>query len=154
MVKNLPEKVSFEKVIPQYEKLLMLKKDLMLSENEEVNEKILLERAREHNLREIYLVGYLVDVVLNAPKEVQEQNNILISCYDKPKEFAKVQKQSANLFKTNPKFERYFAKIFSHLDLFAPINRIVTNMTIFGLCPEIIPTNVQLEPKNVILKGN
>lgn len=151
MVKNLPEKVSFEKVIPQYEKLLMLKKALMLSENEEVNEKILLERARKHNLREIYLVGYLVDVVLNAPKEVQEQNNILISCYDKPKEFAKVQKQSANLFKTNPKFERYFAKIFSHLDLFAPMNCVVTNMTIFGLCPDIISTNVQLEPRNVIL---
>ena len=93
MVKNLHEKVSFEKVMPQYEKLLMLKKALMLGESEEVNEKILLERAREHNLREIYLVGYLVDVVLKAPKEVREQNDLLISCYDKPKEFAKAQKQ-------------------------------------------------------------
>ena len=151
MVKNLPEKVSFEKVMPQYEKLLMLKRALMLGESEEVNEKILLERAREHNLREIYLVGYLVDVVLKAPKEVREQNDLLISCYDKPKEFAKAQKQSENLFKTNPKFRRYFANIFSHLDLFAPMNRDITNMTIFGLCPEIISTSVPLEPKNVIL---
>ena len=79
MVKNLPEKVSFEKVMPQYEKLIMLKKALMLGESEEVNEKILLERSREHNLREIYLVGYLVDVVLKAPKEVREQNYLLIS---------------------------------------------------------------------------
>lgn len=46
MVKNLPEKVSFKKVMPQYEKLLMLKKALMLRESEEVNEKILLERSR------------------------------------------------------------------------------------------------------------
>lgn len=151
MMKNLPEKVSFEKVMPQYEKLIMLKKAFMINKNEEVNEKILLERAREHNLREIYLVGYLVDVVLNAPKEVREQNNILISCYDKPEEFVKAQKQSANLFKTNPKFERYFAKIFSHLDLFAPMNCVIINMTIFGICPEIISTNVQLEPRNVIL---
>lgn len=151
MVKNLPEKVSFEKVMPQYEKLLMLKKALMLGESEEVNEKILLERAREHNLREIYLVGYLVDVVLKAPKEVREQNDLLISCYDKPKEFEKAQKQSENLFKTNPKFRRYFANIFSYLDLFAPMNRVITNLTIFGLCPEIISTSVPLEPKNVIL---
>ena len=151
MVKNLHEKVSFEKVMPQYEKLLMLKKALMLGESEEVNEKILLERSREHNLREIYLVGYLVDVVLKAPKEVREQNDLLISCYDKPKEFAKAQKQSENLFKTNPKFRRYFANIFSYLDLFAPMNRVITNMTIFGLCPEIISTSVPLESKNVIL---
>lgn len=68
MVKNLPEKVSFEKVMPQYEKLLMLKKALMLSEDEEVNEKILLERSREHNLREIYLDLVVVQDILGHSK--------------------------------------------------------------------------------------
>jgi len=151
MVKNLPEKISFELVIPQYEKLLMLKKALTLDESEEVNEKILLERAREHNEREIYLVGYLVDVVMKAPKELQQQFDLLISCYDNPKEYAKVYRQTEKMFKTNPKFRRYEGKICAHLDLFAPFNCTIVNLTLYGLCPELISTTVQLAPRNVVM---
>lgn len=131
MVKNLPEKISYELVIPQYEKLLMLKKALTLDESEEVNEKILLERAREHNEREIYLVGYLVDVVIKAPKEVKQQFELLINSSDNPNEYAKIYRETENMFKTNPKFRRFSAKIFSHLDLFAPFNCMIANLTLY-----------------------
>ena len=96
-------------------------------------------------------MGYLVETVLKAPKELQEQFNTLISCCDNPKEYAKVYKQTEKMFRTNPKFRRYEAKIFAHLDLFATFNCKVTNLTIFGLCPELISTTVQLQPRNVVM---
>lgn len=151
MVKNLPEKISYEIVLPQYEKLLMLKKALTLDESEEVSEKILLERAREHNEREIYLVGYLVDMVMKAPKDLQEQFNLLISCYDNPKEYAKIYRQTEKMFRTNPKFRRYEAQICAHLDLFTPFNCMIANLTIYGLCPELISTIVQLQQRNIAM---
>lgn len=151
MVRNLPEKISYELVLPQYEKLLMLKKALTLDESEEVSEKILLERAREHNEREIYLIGYLVDMVTKAPKELQEQFDLLISCYDNPKEYAKIYRQTENMFRTNPKFRRYEAQICAHLDLFAPFNCTIANLTIYGICPEHISTTVQLQPRNIVM---
>lgn len=151
MVKNLPAKISYEHVLPRYQKLLMLKKAVTMGKDKEVNEQILLDRAREHNANEIYLVGYLVETVLKAPKELQEQFDTLISCCDNPKEYAKVYKQTEKMFRTNPKFRRYEAKICSHLDLFAPFNCIVTNLTIYGLCPELISNTVQLQPRNVVM---
>lgn len=151
MVKNLPKKISYEHVLPRYQKLIMLKKAVTMGEDEEVNEQILLDRAREHNANEIYLVGYLVETVLKAPKELQEQFNTLISCCDNPKEYAKVYKQTEKMFRTNPKFRRYEAKICSHLDLLAPFNCKVTNLTIFGLCRELISNIVQLNPQNVMM---
>ena len=151
MVKNLPAKISYEHVLPRYQKLLMLKKAVTMGKDKEVNEQILLDRAREHNANEIYLVGYLVETVLKAPKELQEQFNTLISCCDNPKEYAKVYKQTEKMFRTNPKFRRYEAKICSHLDLLAPFNCKVTNLTIFGLCRELISNIVQLNPQNVMM---
>lgn len=151
MFKNLPEKISDENILSCYQKLLMLKKAVTMGENEEVSERILLDRAREHNEQEIYLIGYLVDAVMNAPKEVREQFDLLISCYDNPKEYAKVYKRTEKMFITNLKFRRYSAKIFAHLDLFTPFNCKLTNLTIFGLCPELITNIVQLDPENVIM---
>lgn len=151
MVKNLPEKISCELILPQYEKLLMLKKALTLDENEEINERILLERAREHNEKEIYLIGYLVDAVMKAPKELKQQFDLLINSYNSPKEYAKIYKQTEKMFTTNPKFKRFSAKIFSHLDLFAPFNCMIVNLTIYGLCSELISTTVQLDSQNIIM---
>ena len=151
MVKNLPKKISYEHVLPRYQKLIMLKKAVTMGKDKEVNEQILLDRAREHNANEIYLVGYLVETVLKAPKELQEQFDTLISCCDNPKEYAKVYKQTEKMFRTNPKFRRYEAKICSHLDLLAPFNCKVTNLTIFGLCRELISNIVQLNPQNVMM---
>lgn len=151
MFKNLPEKISDENILSCYQKLLMLKKAVTMGENEEVSERILLDRAREHNEQEIYLIGYLVDAVMNAPKEVREQFDLLISCYDNPKEYEKVYKRTEKMFITNLKFRRYSAKIFAHLDLFTPFNCKLTNLTIFGLCPELISNIVQLDPENIIM---
>ena len=44
MVKNLPKKISYEHVLPRYQKLIMLKKAVTMGEDEEVNEQILLDR--------------------------------------------------------------------------------------------------------------
>ena len=96
-------------------------------------------------------MGYLVETVLKAPKELQEQFDTLISCCDNPKEYAKVYKQTEKMFRTNPKFRRYEAKICSHLDLLAPFNCKVTNLTIFGLWRELISNIVQLNPQNVMM---
>lgn len=151
MVKNLPETVNDKYILPKYQKLIMLKKAVTMSEDDEVNEQILLDRAIEHNEREIYLIGYLVETVMKAPKELQKQFDALISCYDNPSEYTKVYKQTQKMFRTNPKFRRFEAKICANLDLFAPFNCKVTNLTIFGLCHELISTTVQLEPRNIVM---
>ena len=61
MVKNNTLEFNIETTNAQYEKLLMLKKALLAGKNKEVNEQILLDRAREQSLKEIYLIGYLVN---------------------------------------------------------------------------------------------
>lgn len=151
MMKNLPKNVCYEVVLPKYQKLVMLKKAFMINKNEEVSEKTLLEKAKEHNLIELFLIGYLVDIVMNAPKEVKRQNDLLIESSNIPREYAKVKKQTEKMFKTNPKFMRYSGKICSDLDLMSQRNCAITNLTLFGLCPEIILKKSELEPTNVVM---
>ena len=150
-MKKLPDNISLEKILPQYDKLINLKKALKINDNEEINELLILERAREHNLKEIYLIGYLVDMVMNAPKELKEEHNLLMNYYNSPKDYLKVLQQIKKLYKSNPKCKKYACNIFNDLDLAYWRNCAITNLAIYGLCPELITKTVSLEPKNVIL---
>ena len=151
MVKNNTLEFNIETTNAQYEKLLMLKKALLAGENEEVNEQILLDRAREQSLKEIYLIGYLVNTVMNAPKEIKAQNEKLRAYYNNPDKYTKFQKQTEKMLVTNPKFKQYYTKIFSYLDLFNPFNNAVINILIYGICSEIISPIVQLRSDNALL---
>lgn len=150
-MKNLKKKNSSGLLLAEYEKLIMLKKALFINDNKEVSESMLIKLARDHNLKEIYIIAYLVNAVIKAPQEIKEQNELLINSYTTPKEYAKRFKQTLKLYKSHPKFRKYAATVISDLDLCDFYNNAVVNLTIYGLCHELISTTVRLEPYNVIL---
>lgn len=128
----------------QYKKLKMLKEAFYI--DDEVNEIMLLKRARKHNEEELYIISYLVDLIMTAPQVLREQFNLLNSCCET--EYKRIYNETKELFRTNPKFKKFSDKIYRELDLFDVHNLRICNMTIFGLCAEIITGEVKLSSKN------
>ena len=128
---NNADKIYIEK---QYKKLLELKKAFGINDSEEVSKTILLSIAKEHNLKEISLLNYIVSQMRILPIEVKDRYNYLVE-NENQENFIDIYNATELLFKKDIIFQNFYEKFeceFEFKDF--PMSVYYFNMMIFAVC--------------------
>lgn len=140
--------LSINNSLLQYKKLQMLKEAFFINDEEDVSEIMLLEEATEHNQEEFFLISFLVDTVITAPKVLKKQFDLLNKVDKIEIEYNKLYNETEKLLKTNTKCKKFAKLIYEDLELSDNRSFRISNMVLFGLCHEMITNTIGLSSKN------
>jgi len=135
----------------KYEKLKMLKNSLGFDEDKEINEDLIFDFVSKHNYNEFYLLEYMINKTIYAPKEITAQNFHLISLYDRPEEYKKIYNATKELYKNKLIFKKFASSMNADLYLHDKDNCKLFNYQVYELCSRYITDKIILEPLDVYL---
>lgn len=125
-------------ITKMYNELQTLKKALGIKKNQEVSKSLLLEKASNHNKKEIFSLEYVIEEIKNMPIEVKKHHKYLRENINN-ENFYELFKETEVLYKTNKIFNNYYKQISKELG-FLEISKIkyYLNMLIFEIANEEI----------------
>lgn len=148
----LPYKVfNLSEICSKYEKLSMLKEALGLGEDREMNEDLMFELVSEHNCNEFYLLEYIINKTIFAPREIKVQNSLLIRLYDRPEKYKKQYEATKEAYRNEYIFKKFANSIREDLHLQDKYNCELFNYQVYELCSKYINNRRILEPQEVHL---
>ncbi|MDR1326860.1 MAG: hypothetical protein LBJ74_00480, partial [Heliobacteriaceae bacterium] len=149
---NLPYEIfNFQEIHSKYKKLNMLKSALGLDEAQEINEDLIFSSISKHNYDEFYLLEYIINKTICAPREIKVQNSLLISLYEKPEEYKKQYEAIKEAYKNEYIFKKFASSMRKDLYLQDKSNCELLNYQIYEICFKYITDERILEPANVHL---
>lgn len=131
--------------------LCLLKTSLGINPNDEVSKSLILEKVKNKNVFEIYLIQYLVDMLITAPTSVKKQNDLLIKNMNNVHKFHQIYDDTIKLFQTDKEFINYKKKISRELCLSMQNSRYIVNRVIYEFAHDYINTHIFLSKENIFL---
>lgn len=102
--------------IENYNRILKIKNALGINQDTEASLLSMLDAAREHNKKEVFLLEYLIDRMKKMPREIKKRFDYMIE-NEKNKNFDDIYFHTELLFRTNDIFKSYSDEIHSELEL-------------------------------------
>ncbi len=134
----------------KYRELTILKKALGINKTKEVSISIILDIAKEHNKKEVFLLKYIIEMIKNIPSEIKKQFQLMAD-NENNEVFADIYTQTEKKFAADFIFKNYYKKTFNELSLKEANNRYFFNSLIYEMVYKEISDKSVFSEKNTII---